>query len=155
MSGKLYPVGIQNFESLRKDVERFENVGLQIAKKALKNNCRTVRDICYISQVVNMSPAKAKDLAFQLKGECPNLILVLGGVFNGKPYLTVMINENLVKEYDLHAGQIVKDAAQEMKGGGGGQPFFATAGGSNPDGVEKAIARAEKLIGLKIQAELV
>ena len=142
-------------ESLRKDVERFENEGLQIAKKALKNNCRTVRDICYISQVVNMSPAKAKDLAFQLKGECPNLILVLGGVFNGKPYLTVMINENLVKEYDLHAGQIVKDAAQEMKGGGGGQPFFATAGGSNPDGVEKAIARAEKLIGLKIQAELV
>lgn len=142
-------------ESLRKDVERFENEGLQIAKKALKNNCRTVRDICYISQVVNMSPVKAKDLAFQLKGECPNLILVLGGVFNGKPYLTVMINENLVKEYDLHAGQIVKDAAQEMKGGGGGQPFFATAGGSNPDGVEKAIARAEKLIGLKIQAELV
>ena len=142
-------------ESLRKDVERFENEGLQIAKKALKNNCRTVRDICYISQVVNMSPAKAKDLAFQLKGECPNLILVLGGVFNGKPYLTVMINENLVKEYDLHAGQIVKDAAQEMKGGGGGQPFFATAGGSNPDGVEKAIARAEKLIGLKIPAELV
>ena len=142
-------------EGLRKDVERFENEGLQIAKKALKNNCRTVRDISYIAQVVNISPAKAKDLAFQLKGECPNLILVLGGVFNLKPYLTVMINDNLVKEYGLHAGQIVKDAAQEMKGGGGGQPFFATAGGSNPDGVEKAIARAEKLIAEKIHAELV
>ena len=141
--------------SLHKDLERFENEGLQIAKKALKNNCRTVRDISYITSVVNIAPAKVKDLAFQLKGEYSNLILVLGGACNGKPHLTVMISENLVKEYDLHAGQIVKDAAQEMKGGGGGQPFFATAGGANPEGVEKAIARAEKLIGQKIHADLV
>ena len=78
---------------------------------------------------------KRQDVAYQLKGEMNNLILVLGGVFNNKPHLTVMISDGLVKDYGLHAGQIVKDAAVEIKGGGGGQPFFATAGGSDPDGV--------------------
>ena len=52
-----------------------------------------------------------------------NLILVIGGVFNNKPHLTVMFSDTLVKDFGLHAGQIVKDAAQEIKGGGGGQPF--------------------------------
>ena len=97
-----------------------------------------------------MPPANVKDSAFQLKGELNNLILVIGGVFNNKPHLTVMFSDSLVKDFGLHAGQIVKDAAVEIKGGGGGQPFFATAGGSNPEGVSKALERAEKLILDKI-----
>ena len=83
------------------------------------------------------------------------MIFIVGGVFNKKPHLTIMISENLVKAYDLHAGQIVKDAAVEIKGGGGGQPFFATAGGSLVEGVENAITRAEKLISQKLHVDLV
>ncbi|MCR9010874.1 alanine--tRNA ligase [Gabonibacter chumensis] len=140
---------------LKKDIEKFENESLKIAKNGLKNSKRVVRDIHFISKNLSFPSTRVKDLAFQLKGEVDRLVLIIGGVYNGKPHLTVMISESLVKEYDLHAGQIVKDAAQEMKGGGGGQPFFATAGGSDPDGVEHAIQRAERLILDKIKVDLV
>ena len=74
-----------------------------------------------------------------------------GGVNNGNPHLTVLISDTLVKEFGLHAGQIVKEAAREIKGGGGGQPFFATAGGSEPAGIEKAVAEAERMIKFKLE----
>ena len=137
-------------EGLKKDVEKFTQESLKILKEALKNEKRVIRDINMIVRTVGMAPAAAKDVAFQLKGELDNLVLVLGGVFNGKPHLAVMINDTLVKDYGLHAGQIVKDAAVEIKGGGGGQPFFATAGGADPNGVSRALERAEKLILDKI-----
>ena len=124
-------------EGLRKDVEKFTQESLRIMKEGWKNEKRVIRDINMIVKTVVMSPANVKDIAFQLKGELNNLILVIGGVFNNKPHLTVMFSDTLVKDFGLHAGQIVKDAAQEIKGGGGGQPFFATAGGSNPEGVRK------------------
>ena len=141
--------------NLHKDVERFEAESLKLVKNDLKNKCLTVKNLRFIGGLVHISPAQVKEVAFQLKGEMENLILVLGGVYNGKPHLTVLFSEKLAKDLDLHAGQIVKDAAIEMKGGGGGQPFFATAGGSNPAGVEKAIERAKKLISQKIQLDLV
>ncbi len=87
-----------------------------------------------------------KDLAFSLKGEVENLFLVLGADIDGKPNLTVMISENLVKERALNAGQIVREAGREIEGGGGGQPFYATAGGKNVAGIEKAIEKALSFI---------
>ena len=137
-------------EELKKDVEKFTRESLRIMKEGWKNEKRVIRDVNMIVKTVMMPPANVKDIAFQLKGELDNLVLVIGGVFNNKPHLTVMFSDSLVKDYGLHAGQIVKDAAQEIKGGGGGQPFFATAGGSNPEGVSKALERAEKLILDKI-----
>ena len=137
-------------EGLKKDVEKFTQESLRIMKEGWKNEKCVIRDINMIVKTVMMPPANVKDIAFQLKGELNNLILVIGGVFNNKPHLTVMFSDSLVKDFGLHAGQIVKDAAVEIKGGGGGQPFFATAGGSNPDGVSKALERAEKLILDKI-----
>jgi alanyl-tRNA synthetase len=83
-----------------------------------------------------------KDLAFQLKGEIENLYLVLGAEINGKPNLTIMISENLVAEKGLNAGQIVREAGKEIKGGGGGQPFYATAGGKDVSGLDAAIEKA-------------
>lgn len=137
-------------EGLKKDVEKFTQESLRIMKEGWKNEKRVIRDINMIVKTVMISPANVKDIAFQLRGELNNLILVIGGVFNNKPHLTVMFSDSLVKDFELHAGQIVKDAAQEIKGGGGGQPFFATAGGSNPEGIGKALERAEKLILDKI-----
>ena len=71
----------------------------------------------------------------------------------GKPHLTVMISNSIAEDYGLNAGQIVREAAQEIKGGGGGQPFFATAGGAYPEGIEKAIEKAEKLVMHKINVD--
>lgn len=142
-------------EGLKKDIDKFENESLKIIKDRLKNEKRVLGNVQVICNYINIAPAKVKDLAFQLKREVNNMILVIGGIYNNKPHLTVMISESLVSEYDLHAGQVIRDAAQEIKGGGGGQPFFATAGGSNPEGIEKAIQKAEKLILHKIKANLV
>lgn len=141
---------LEENEGLKKDIERFEAESLKLVKERLKNERIVIRDINLIFETTELPQAKVKDLAFQLKGEYDKVVLVLGGVYGGKPHLTVMISDALVKEYGLHAGQIVREAAQEIKGGGGGQPFFATAGGSDPDGVDNAIAFAERLIKHKL-----
>ena len=72
--------------------------------------------------------------------------MVLAADINGKPQIAVVISEDLVKQYDLHAGNIVKELAANIKGGGGGQPFFATAGGSDASGIEKVLEAANGFI---------
>jgi alanyl-tRNA synthetase len=78
--------------------------------------------------------AIVKDICFQLKNELPNLFLALGVTAGGKANLSIIISDNLVSERGLHAGNMIRTAAKAINGGGGGQPFYATAGGSNPDG---------------------
>lgn len=141
---------LQENEGLKKDLEKFEGESLRIMKEGVKNEIAVEKGINMIYKVMSLPQPRVKDLAFQLKGEFEKIILVVGGVTNGKPHLTVMISDSLVKEVGLHAGQIVKEAAQEIKGGGGGQPFFATAGGSEPAEIERAVAKAEKLIKFKL-----
>lgn len=141
---------LQENEGLKKDLEKFEGESLRIMKEGVKNEIAVEKGINMIYKVMSLPQPRVKDLAFQLKGEFEKIILVVGGVTNGKPHLTVMISDSLVKEVGLHAGQIVKEAAQEIKGGGGGQPFFATAGGSEPAGIERAVTKAEKLIKFKL-----
>jgi alanyl-tRNA synthetase len=87
-------------------------------------------------------PAIIKDVAFQLKNEIEDLYLVIGAISGGKPYLVVAISDSLVKSRKLHAGDIVRAAAKEFNGGGGGQPFFANAGGKDPEGLHRAMDRA-------------
>ena len=72
--------------------------------------------------------------------------MVLGAEVNGKPNLTIVVSEELSKAKDLHAGNIIREAAKEMRGGGGGQPFFATAGGSYVEGIEAAIEKAKSFL---------
>ena len=87
-----------------------------------------------------------RDIAFQVKAQVENLFLVLGTEINGKAHVAVMVSENLVKEKNLHAGNIVKEIAKEINGGGGGQPFYATAGGTKPEGINNALKKAESFI---------
>ena len=142
---------MQENEGLKKDLEKFEEESLKILKDRVKNEIVVEKGINMMFKVMPLPQPRVKDLAFQLKGEYEKIILVIGGVNNGKPHLTVLISDTLVKEFGLHAGQIVKEAAREIKGGGGGQPFFATAGGSETAGIEKAVAEAERMIKFKLE----
>jgi alanyl-tRNA synthetase len=120
---------------------------IKTIKETLLNNVEVVNGINVITQKIELNDAATiKDLAFQLKAQVENLFLVLGAEVNGKPSLTIVISENLSKEKDLHAGNIIREAAKEMRGGGGGQPFFATAGGSDVAGIGAAIAKAKSFL---------
>ena len=78
----------------------------------------------------------------ELHKEIENIFLVLASEINGKPMLSVALGEKPMKEMDLHAGKIIKAIAQEIKGGGGGQPFYASAGGKDVKGIDKALEKA-------------
>ncbi len=122
--------------------EKGKSLQTELAGKILKQN-----GINFISEKVDLNSADAiKTLAFDLKNKIEDLFLVIGSTVNGKPGLTVMISDNLVKEKNLHAGNIVKELAKEINGGGGGQAFYATAGGTNADGLSKALEAAKKFI---------
>lgn len=144
---------LEENEGLKKETEKFAKESLRLMKERLKNSKTVYRDINVIVANLMIPAAQIKDIAFQLKGEFDKVVFVAGGVYDGKPNLTVMLSNVLAEEYGLHAGQIVREAAQEIKGGGGGQPFFATAGGSDPEGIARAIERAEKMIRHKIQID--
>ena len=128
---------------LSKQIEQFNRERLKILKSNLKSKVLMERGINIISEKIDIdNAALIKDLAFQLKAEVENLYLVLGAEIEGKPNLTVMISENLVAEKGLNASQIVREAGREIKGGGGGQPFYATAGGKDASGIQAAIEKA-------------
>ncbi|MEN8115528.1 MAG: alanine--tRNA ligase [Bacteroidota bacterium] len=134
---------IQQNTELSKQLENFQRESLKITKANLKSKILFEKGVNIIAGNVAVDDAALlKDLAFQLKGEVENMFLVLGAEINGKPNLTVMISENLVEEKGLNAGQIVREAGREIKGGGGGQPFYATAGGKDVSGIDAAIEKA-------------
>ncbi|HEY2583472.1 MAG TPA: alanine--tRNA ligase [Mucilaginibacter sp.] len=123
-------------------LEKSSGLKNELAQKAEK-----IDGISFIAQKVELPNADAvKNLAYQLKDIVPNLFLVLGVEIDNKPGLTVMIAENLVKEKNMNAGNIVRELAKEIKGGGGGQPFFATAGGSDVSGLARALEKAKTFI---------
>lgn len=112
-------------------------------KQELIHSIRQQNGINVIVKEIDLDDAAAiKDISFQLKNEVDNLYMAVGAKVKGKPLLTLMISDNIVKNYGLNAGQIIREIAKEIQGGGGGQPFYATAGGKNPDGIEKALQKA-------------
>ncbi len=134
---------IQQNSELSKQIETFQQENLKITKANLKSKILFERGINIIADKITVDNAGlVKDLAFQLKGEVEDLFLVIGADINGKPNLTVMISDNVVADKGLNAGQIVREAGKEIKGGGGGQSFYATAGGKDVAGLQAAIEKA-------------
>ena len=130
-------------KELQKKEEEQSKEQAKIIKEELLTKVEVKNGVNVIGQRINLDDSAAiKDLAFQLKGQIDNLFLVLGAEVNNKPNLTIVVSDNLLKDKNLHAGNIVKEAAKEMQGGGGGQPFYATAGGNNLQGLDAAIAKA-------------
>jgi alanyl-tRNA synthetase len=108
---------------------------------------KTVNGLNVIAEIVKVDNKDLlKDLSFQLRQQVENSFIVLGAEIDGKPTLSVIISDNVVKERNLNAGQIVREAGKEILGGGGGQPFYATAGGKNAAGLQKAIDAAVKTL---------
>ena len=93
-----------------------------------------------------MAPNAAKDLVFKVREQVNgSLLCVVGTIFDGKPLLNVMLSDDMVKDHGLNAGQLVREAAKLIQGGGGGQPHFAQAGGKNADGLSAAIDKVLEL----------
>mgnify|MGYP002344357269 FL=1 len=132
---------------LQKQIEEFERQAAAGIKQELKNKVQAIGGVNVIAEVISLDSAQAvRDLAYQLKGEVENLFLVLGSAISGKPSITVMIADNLVAEKGLNAGAIVREAAKEMQGGGGGQAYYATAGGKDLNGLATAVAKAKTFV---------
>jgi alanyl-tRNA synthetase len=132
---------------LQKQLEALQLKALQAVKSELLASKIEKDGIAYIAAEVEASHAEAiKQLAYDLRHSLDKAFIVLGANFDGKPHLAVMITDNLVEEKKLNAAQIVKDLAKHIQGGGGGQPFFATAGGKNADGMQQAIQAAKNIV---------
>jgi alanyl-tRNA synthetase len=133
--------------ALQKQLQQLEGEKTVILKNDLKTKVKAVNGVNTLVETVEVTSAdQLKNLSYQLKAEVENLFCVLGCVLNGKPMLSVIISDNLVADKKLHAGNIVKDLAKEIQGGGGGQPFYATAGGNKTDGLKAAIEKAQLII---------
>jgi len=134
--------------ALLKKIEGLENEKLQQVKEQLLAKVQQVNGHFTLVEQVSVPSADAlKQLAYDLKAKVDNLALVLGADINGKPQLAVMLPDSLITGKGMNAGQVVKDLAKNIKGGGGGQPFFATAGGSDASGLAAALEQGRALLG--------
>jgi alanyl-tRNA synthetase len=132
---------------LKKELEKTVTEKAAGLKTALAARAENINGINYLAERVELPNADAiKNLAYSIKDIVPNLFLVLGAEIDGKPSLTVMIAESLVKDKGLNAGNIVRELAKHIQGGGGGQPFYATAGGKDAAGLDTALLNAKKFI---------
>ncbi len=140
---------IGEHDQLKKQVEGFQQQAVEAAKEKLLTQGRLVNGVKVFTTIVYVKPENAKDLAFKVRAAEPqSSICVIGSIFDGKPMLNVAISDDLVKDHQLNAGQMVREAARLIQGGGGGQPHFANAGGKNPDGLSAAIDKVVELANL-------
>ena len=129
---------IEENNALKKQLEEFQKEKTIQLKKTLADSIKSIGDIKVISAVLPVSANVARDLAFQLRGEITEkLVVVIGSVDADKPLLTVSVSDDLTQQFN--AGQLVREAAKLIQGGGGGQAHYATAGGKNKDGLQQAV----------------
>jgi len=117
----------------------------QMIRAEIEKNMEEESGICLVVRQIDIHPDLFKDVAFGFRQAFPNLAMIIGSTVDGKPSLAITLGDELVKR-GLNASTIVREAAKEIQGGGGGQPFFATAGGKNADNIEAAMLKAEALV---------
>jgi len=132
---------------LKKAIERYKSQSARSALKDLEEKSVNIKDIRFISgQIDSDSIDTLKSIAHEVRKNSDNSIVVIGSSIGEKANLVVMISDRLVREKNISAVSIIKEIAGEINGGGGGQPFLATAGGKNPEGIMNAIRKAEDYI---------
>lgn len=132
--------------SLKKQIEALLKDKAKNLKGDLKNEITDVNGIQYLAKKVDLDAKGIKDLCFELGNQSNNLFLFFGADNNGKAILSCYISKELVASNGLNAGMIVRELGKYIQGGGGGQPFFATAGGKNPAGIEEALKASENYL---------
>ncbi|GAB3726776.1 alanine--tRNA ligase [Hymenobacter agri] len=137
----------EEIAGLRKQIEQFAQQSINQQKDQLVSQAKDLNGVRFLAAQVQASSAESlKTLAFNLRQAVPNLVAVLGAEIDGKPQLAVMLDDEIAKAGKLNASTLVRELAKEIQGGGGGQPFFATAGGKNAAGLTAAIAKAEEAV---------
>ena len=140
---------IDEHESMKKNIEQFQAQAVERAKNSLLEKVKNINGVNVITAVLPIEPQAAKDLVFKLREAKPeNLLVVIGSNAHQKPLLSVMISDDLVKDRQLNAGKMVREAAKLIQGGGGGQPHYASAGGNNVDGLSAAVDKVVELAKL-------
>jgi alanyl-tRNA synthetase len=134
--------------ALKKELEKMQAAAAGNIKGDLEKAFETINGVNFLAAKVPLTDAAAiKSLAFQLTGENPNSFVLLGSEADGKALLTLALSKDLADKGELNAGTMIRGLAKHIKGGGGGQPFFATAGGKDPGGLAAALAAAKVLLG--------
>ena len=140
---------IGEHDEMSKEIERFRAQTVERTKQELLNRARLVNGVHVVKAVLPLEPADAKDLVFKLResmGE--RLVAVIGSTAGDKPLLTVMFSDDMVRDHGLDAGKIIREAARLIKGGGGGQPHYAQAGGKDVDAIGAAVDKVVELAHL-------
>lgn len=130
---------VEKNNSLSKSLEAFKKEKVGMLNTSLLNDIEVINEINVIAAKVDLDMGAVKDLAFNLIKSSENLALILANENAGKANLTIMLSESLIKDKGLHAGNMIREVAKEIRGGGGGQPHFATAGGANTAGIPNAL----------------
>ena len=141
---------IDEHDAMKKEIEGFQAQTVERFAKQFVEKAREVNGVKVVKAVLPMEPSAAKDLAFKIRANVSgSLLCVLGTKHQEKPQLTIMMSDDMVSDHGLNAGQMVREAAKLIQGGGGGQPHYAQAGGKNADGLSAAVDKVVALAGLE------
>ena len=140
---------VEENDHMKKELESFRAQAVSRAAKNMVERAETVNGVHVVTSVLPIAPASAKDIVFKVREALPEkLVCVLGSVHDERPLLSIMLSDDMVKDHSLNAGQIIREAAKLIQGGGGGQPHYAQAGGKNADGIRSAVNKVIELISL-------
>src|SRR5690606_7051138 len=134
-------------DKLKQELVAFQQIQSQAIKAQLLEQAVSLDDFHLVSgKVMDLDADQLKNLTYELGDQLKPAVVVLGNASSDKAQLMVYIDKELTGRLNLHAGNLIRSAAGLISGGGGGQPFFATAGGKNPDGLDKAIAHIREAV---------
>lgn len=140
---------IEEHDAMKKDIEKFRAQTVERLKDELVKRVKLMNGVQVVRAVIEMEPSAAKDLVFKIREALPeNLLCVIGSKAHEKPMLSVMLSDDMVKGHSLNAGQMIREAAKLIQGGGGGQPHYAQAGGKNINGLNAAVDKVIELAAL-------
>jgi alanyl-tRNA synthetase len=137
--------------AMSKELDQMRQSMMSIEKHNMNSKAIEINDIRIVSGMVKpILQDVLKDFAYQLRGEQPNFIGILGANVKGNPQIAVIISDELIASKQLNAVEVIRQISKEIQGGGGGQPFFATAGGKNLAGLDKALLQGLDFVKSKI-----
>ena len=140
---------IEEHDTMKKEIEAFQAQAVERICQQLVEKARLVNGVHVITAVMPLEPGAAKDLVFKIRQQiADHLVCVIGSRYQDKPLLSIMLSDDMVSEHQLNAGQMVREAAKLIQGGGGGQPHYAQAGGKSIDGLSAAVDKVVELAKL-------